>query len=824
MRYPALVLVALMVIATSSCGTDRTVSVAAPDAGSAHDAGAPDGAAFDAGAPDAGAADAGLKECLYTPAPLALEQTHKVVSGTGVLPHGRAITPEGTQLPVGLFPGNAVMTPDGKTLAISNNGYDGNTLVLVDTATGSVRQTVATPDNWLFYGLAASPDSRMIYAAGGVSKKIYAYALGTDLTAALAYTIDTVDGYPTGLAVSHDGARLYASHYPIGVVSTYDTAGGGKLKSGTAGKYPFGLALSADGTKLYVSNWGQTAMDAPATVLILNEADLTRRAEIVVGKNPEQILDDTAHGRLFVLNSDQETVSVIDPAADAVTQTISLLSSADAPTGVFPLGAALSPDARTLYVAAAAKNTVEVIDLATYTVKGSIPVGWYPTAVAVSPDGKRIFAVNAKGEGSGPNKINEYISDIMTGTVSIIDTPDDAALADLTKRADANNLRGGQYFQPQCKGAGFPVPMFPGEASPIKHVMYILKENRTFDQVMGDFAGAERDETLLMFGEENTPNLHELAKEFVLVDNFYNESEISVQGHLWSVGMVVNDYSERTWIPNYRDSSAAFPLSGVEPATSPLAGFLFRHLYTNKTTFVDWGEITGMGGEEAEVARNWDQNYPGVILNQDIRDVDKAAYVIKRIGEGFFPAFSYVVLPNDHTVGTHPGKPTPQSMVADNDEAVGRIVDAVSRSKYWDSTLIFVTEDDPQDGADHVDAHRTFALVISPWARRGYLSKVHASFASIFATWERMLGVPPINTYDANAAPMLDCFTNVPDTTPYTFVPRKIPETLNTLLSPFAAESMKLDFSRFDAAPGLQKILWHAVKGMDTPFPGRDDD
>ncbi|MBI5527524.1 MAG: hypothetical protein HY897_14410 [Deltaproteobacteria bacterium] len=788
---------------------------AAPDAGGTPDSG---------GATDAGAPDTGLAECLYSPETFALEKTHKVESGVGILPSGRAITPEGIQIPIGLFPGNMAMTPDGKTLIISNNGYGGNSVVLVDTAQKTVRQTIPTPENWLFYGLAVSPDGKRFYAAGGTSAKVFAYSLDDAGLGTLEQTIETRDGYPTGLAISRDGSKLYVTHYTMDVVGAYDTASGALLKSGSAGKYPFGLALSADGAKLYVSNWGQRKAGDDPAVTVLDAETLARKATITVGKNPEMILDDTAHGRLFVLNSDQETVSAVDPATDTVSQTISLLSAPDAPTGVFPLSAALSPDAQTLYVAAAAKDTVEVVDLAAMKVKGSIPVGWYPNAVAVSPDGKSLYALNAKGEGSGPNEGGQYIAEIMTGTLSILDTPDDARLSDLTAKAAANNLRPTTFFAPQCEGAAFAIPMRAGEESPIKHVIFVLKENRTFDQVFGDFEGAERDPSLLMFGEEVTPNAHKLAREFTLLDNFYTESEISVQGHLWATGMAVNDYSERTWIVTYRGSTAVYPLSGVEPATSPLNPFVFRHLLNNGISFVDYGQIVGMGGENENVLAHWDQKYPGMVFNTGIKDVVKAQYVVDRINEGFLPAFTYMLLPNDHTSGTSPGAQTPESMVADNDEGLGILVEGVSKSRFWDSTLIFVTEDDPQDGADHVDAHRTLALVISPYARKGYISKVHHSFASFYATWERILHAPPLNIYDANAAPLLDCFTNIPDLTPYTHESRRVPEAVNTFLGPFAAESAKLDFSVPDNAPGLQKILWHYVKGKDQPFPGRDGD
>jgi hypothetical protein len=266
------------------------------------------------------------------------------------------------------------------------------------------------------------------------------------------------------------------------------------------------------------------------------------------------------------------------------------------------------------------------------------------------------------------------------------------------------------------------------------------------------------------------------------------------------------------------------PLSGVEPATTPLNPMIFRHLFDHGISFIDYGQIVGMGGQDQEVTAYWDQSYPGVVYSTAIKDVVKVEYVKKRISEGFLPAFTYMLLPCDHTEGTKAGRPTPESMVADNDEALGQLIEALSKSKFWESTLVFVTEDDPQDGADHVDAHRTLALVIGPHARKGYISKVHHSIGSFFATWERILDVPPLNVNDALAPPLYDCLTNVPDLAPYTHVPRIVPEDVNTVLSPFAAESEKMDFSGPDLNTNLQRVLWHYMKGKDVPFRGRDDD
>jgi YVTN family beta-propeller protein len=801
-------------------GTDSGQADAGWDSGT--DPGLDGGA--DAGV-DAGA-DGGIAECLYTPAAFASEQTHLVDDGVGILPNGRAITPAGNQVDVGFFPGNMIMTPDGKTLIISDNGMGDDDLVVVDTESGTIRQTVKSHGNWLLYGLAVTQDGKTLFAAGGPYKGVYVYSISDTGMLAYVKTFGTVQGkIVTGLRLSADGKVIYVTDFISNSVSVYDAATQDFITSNTNVTYAFDAALSADGSKLYVSNWGQIQFGSPDVVTVVKASDLTFLSNITVGKNPEKIIEDPANSRLFVLNSDQETISVVDTATDTVKSTVSLLSSADSPTGVFPVGGVLSKDGSTLYVAAAAKNSVEVIDTATLKVRGSIPTGWYPTAVELSSDGTTLFVVNGKGGGSGPNDDKVRITKKMMGTLSIIDVPSAAQLVDMTNRVAANNLRTTQYYPvEQCAGQSFPVPFAVGGGSPIEHVVFIVKENRTFDQVFGDFAGADGNPALVLFGENIAPNHYALARRFGLMDNFYAESEISEQGHQWTAGMEVNDLVERQWILRYRGADYVQPpLAAVEPYSSPLNPYLFARLEEMNMDFVDYGEVVGMENQPAAVTSHWDQNYPGKVWTLSVTDKARAQYFIQKLNSGYLPTFTYMILPCDHTKGTHKGDPSPESFVADNDEGLGMIVDALSKSPFWGSTAVFVTEDDPQDGYDHVDAHRTVGLVISPWTRNGYISNVHYSFASMYATFERMLGIKPLNTYDANAAPMMDLFTNIPDMTPYNYIPRKVPETLNTADTPYAAESEKLDFSVPDRAEGLAEILWGYMKG-GRPYPGGADD
>ncbi|MFA6032796.1 MAG: alkaline phosphatase family protein, partial [Myxococcota bacterium] len=753
-----------------------------------------------------GSKDAAITECLYQPAAVALEKTRKATDGTGIIPSGRAITPEGTVLRnVGLFPGEMVMTPDGKTLAISGNGRGDNHVVFVDTATWTVKLSDPSPKDRLFYGMAISKTGDRMYVSTGSGGEILVYdMIGKELPYQLQ-SIPVGDGVPSGMALSADGATLFVAQMIGKQVTAFSTATGKTVATGSVAARPLGVAVSSDQTRVYVSALPSSRDSEPGTVSVFSLPNLDLVKVLTAGKNPGRIIADPIRKRVLVLNNDQETISVIDEATDTITSTVSLLDPADPVLGVFPMNAAHSPDGLTLYVAAAAKNSIEVLDAATLARRGSIPAGWYPDSVAVSPDGKKLYALNAKGEGTGSNADGVDIDDKMTGTALSIDVPSDAALEALTRKVQANNSRPSAFFPAeQCAGSGFPVPFVRGAKSPIEHIIFVLKENRTFDQVFGAFPGVDGDPSLVVFGEDVAPNHHKLAREYTIMDNYFLESEVSSQGHLWATGMEVNDFSERTRFKSGRPDDG-FQASGVDYATCPLNPFVFEALYNNKISFVDYGEIVGMGSQSAEIMEFWDKEYPGLVYNLGVSDRERVEYILKRLGRGFLPSFSFVLLPRDHTSGTKAGTETPDSMVADNDEALGMLVEGVSRSKYWQSTLIFVTEDDPQDGADHVDAHRSFGLVISPWARRGYVSGVHHSIGSFFATMGRILNLAPLNTYDQYAAPLFDCLTNKADLKQYEHIPRKVPVKYNNESTIFAAESAAMDFSVPDETEGLQK-------------------
>jgi hypothetical protein len=406
--------------------------------------------------------------------------------------------------------------------------------------------------------------------------------------------------------------------------------------------------------------------------------------------------------------------------------------------------------------------------------------------------------------------------------LELLPLPSDADLAagDRTVHANLTRPHDNQVAL-SCTGSPqrFPLPTEPGAPTPIEHVFFLVRENKTYDAVLGDLSGTNGDPALIMYGEENTPNLHALARRFVNLDNFYSLAEQSLQGHEWTTANMANDYTEKAWLNTwgraYRPSDA-FGGGGYNEHLGIPARTVWTHLDAAMLNYHNYGEITNSAG----AIHVYDAGYPGVVFNTNILDVEKVQFIVDNLNDKRFvlEPFSYIGLPNDHTVGNTPGKPTPQSMVADNDEATGRLIDGLSHSKYWATSIVFLIEDDPSDGGDHVEIHRSPCLVMSPWVKRGYNSSVHYDVPALWKTMTLLLGVPPINQRDAYAAAMYDVFSTKPDPEPYTFIPRKIPPAITPADAPMAKESMAIDFSRPDTAP-LGRILWKATHGRDAEPP-----
>jgi hypothetical protein len=407
----------------------------------------------------------------------------------------------------------------------------------------------------------------------------------------------------------------------------------------------------------------------------------------------------------------------------------------------------------------------------------------------------------------------------MRGSLSVVELAK-ADLAKLAEQVEANARRPDRVYPFACEKP-FPIPVRASDKSPIEHIVLIIRENKTYDALLGDLDRGERDPSLTMYGENVTPNLHALARAFTNHDNFYDDSETSVQGHLWLTSSFVNDYMERTWFEDYRGQSG-WSTDPVMKQGRPSFLTFFTHLMKNAIDFKIYGEIVGALDvfQGQSVSSFSDGNFPGgSYSNYDVHDEEKAKYVAQKlVDEESFPAFVYVLFPNDHTKGYSTGALSPEAMISDNDYATGLLIDRISHSKFWSTTAIFVVEDDPQIGADHIDYHRSIHVVASPWAKRSYVSSVHSSFPSLFRTFEKILGIGPMNRYDALATPLWDAFRTIPDLAPFDALPRQVPDVVNPSPTRLSALSDAMDWSGPDRNPDLGDLLVWGRFG--TPPPG----
>ena len=742
---------------------------------------------------------------------------------SAVIPDNRLVAPAGTTLATGVWPLAALRLPNGHLL-LSEDGAGQNTLENVDLAAGRVVQTLPVRGE-LFMGLAFDPRTGTVYAAGGGSHTIFRYAVDAAGLLLPRDPLTTPDGFWGALAYLPGSKRLLAADNLGARLVSFDAAG--LQRAASTGDHPVALAVSPDERLAYLASAGTNEI----TVLRLDGGGPSPSASIPVGRYPTALVLSRDGRTLYVANANDDSISVLDTAAGRVRATFPL-RAAGTPPGTAPDALALSPDERTLYVADGGENAVAVLDAATGLVRGRIPTGWWPSALAIAPDGRTLYVASIKGLGFGPNpgfkpfgggSPDQYIASGLRGALSLIPVPDAPTLARYTARVAAQARVAELAPAPL---AGNPIPAALGGRTPFRHVIVLVKENRSYDQVFGDLKGGNGDAALTIFGRQVTPNLHALAERYGLLDNVYANGEVSADGHQWIDGAYASTYLQQTW-PEHYGSVGARPIDfGIAPISFPPSGYIFNNAAAHQVSFRTYGEQFNAGPFQLLYLGHADLSYPAFLLN--LTDQQRADEWLREFRgfarDGNLPQLEYVWLPRDHTTGTTPTQNTPFAQVADNDLAVGRIVEAVSRSRYWKDTLILSTEDDAQNGPDHVDGHRTEALAISAYNKRGAVIHTHYDQLSIVRTVELILNLPPLSQFDARALPMYDVFRTdgTPDPAPFAALPARVSlAARNAADAPLASASARLDFSGPDRADTgtLNRILWAAAHGTSRPYP-----
>lgn len=761
------------------------------------------------------------------------------------LPNGWALSPAGRSLPLGDLPLNIQISASKKLMAVTNNGQSKQSIQLIDPISEKILHDQPIGKAW--YGLKFSADEKKLYASGANDNIILVYPIvnkkfGVADTIVLGKAWPKEKIGPTGIELDDAGKRLYVVTKENNSLYVFDLNTKKLLNKVNLGAEAYDCLLSPDKSKLYISLWGADKL------AIYDVKGQKISSEILTESHPNEIIQNKSGDYLFVANANDNSVSVIETKTGRVIEVISTAMYPTKLTGSTTNGLALSEDEKTLYVANADNNCLAVFNVSNpgkSTSKGFIPTGWYPTNVRVS--GKKIFVSNGKGFSSmanpdGPQPIKktddsgvhlgisaqkevQYIGSLFKGTLSIIDSPTDSQLELFSKQVYANTPFNKQVEVISKGSANNPIPNVQGGKSPIKYVFYVIKENRTYDQIFGDIKKGNGDSTLCIFPEKVTPNHHALANEFVLLDNFYVDAEVSADGHNWSMAAYATDYTEKTWPTSYGSRGGTYDYEGSRKIAYPRDGYIWDYAKRAGISYRSYGEfVTKDGPTLNSLIGHTATKYPG--YNLDIKDVDRIsafkADFDSLLSINSVAQFNTIRLGNDHTSGQRIGKPTPTAYLADNDLALGLLVEHISNSSIWNESAIFVLEDDAQNGPDHVDAHRSPAFVISPYVKRNSVNSSMYSTSGMLRTMELILGLPPMSQYDAAAVPLSDCFTNTPDFKPYTTKPANVDlNQRNTVWNKSAERSQEWNFAREDAAPDLDlnEVVWKSVKGEDSMMP-----
>jgi DNA-binding beta-propeller fold protein YncE len=815
------------------------------------------------------------------------ERVGPLAGGGFLLNSGWVLRPAGAQIPLSTLPMSVAVAPGGKYVLILHGGYLKPSISVHEAAGFRTVATVEVPDAWL--GLAFAPGTSRFYAGGGAKGCVYEFELtpAGQIEARRTFALIPQDklthrDFIGDVAVSTDGRILYAAGFLRDSIFAVNLASGMVTDEWKTVARPYRILMHPGGGAFYVTGMGagQIALhNAVSGALVARQfAEMEPMDLVWSTRQPEQAggeegADNAATkkdageaappyaGRIFSASGATNLVSVFGVKRDGPLEAIERINVALTPlqpAGSTPSALALAPDERTLYVVCSDLNAVAVVDISTAhaTLRGFIPTGWYPTAARVLSDG-RVLVLNGRGARSfanprGPNPLVraekshlgepggvEYVGAIQRGTASLIAPYSDDQLSAWTRTVLANSPYRDERMMDAGIPVGNPIPSVPGAATPLQHVVYIIKENRTYDQVLGDLGRGNGDASLAIFGQQVTPNLHKLARDFVTLDNFYVNADVSADGHNWTSSAIAPPYVQRLWPNSYAGRRAHYDYEHMERAALPPAGRLWTNALMAGLSLRDFGwgvdNITPAPSSGRQVSRARDpQLAPCVNLDYrgfdlEYRDVDRERVFEAELRQwessGQMPRLTLVRLGNDHTAGVAAGRPSPRALVADNDLAIGRLVDALSHSRFWATSAIFIVEDDAQNGADHVDSHRSPAFVLSPYTRHRGVDSTMYNTVSVLRTMELILGLRPMTVFDAGARPMWNAFAAQPDLTPYNAVEATYPlhERNPAADTAEARLSAGYDYSEADQIDdnAFNAVLWRAIRGTPPPAPVR---
>ena len=760
-----------------------------------------------------------------------------------LLPNGWKLSPVGRSLPLGDLPLNMQLSASGKLLAVTNNGQSTQSIQLIDPKTEKLLDERIIKKSW--YGLAFSHDEKTLYASGGNDNRILAYPIENNKIGA-ADTIKLGESWPknkictTGITLNKSNTRLYTATKEDSALYVIDPASHKILKKVKLAAEAYSCILSPDEKTLYISIWGGEEVSCYSTVT-------GAISNIKTGNHPNELLLNKKGTWLFVANANDNSVSVINTATRKTVEVISTSLYPTKLTGSTSNGLALSANEKTLYIANADNNCLAVFDVTKpgeSKSQGFIPVGWYPTNVKTL--GSKILVANGKGFTSmanpkGPqpvkktdnsgyqkspvNSREQYIGGLFKGTLSFIDAPNEVQLKGYTKQVYANTPFNNKIAATAAGETGNPIPRRRGEKSPIKHVFYIIKENRTYDQVLGDMQKGNGDTSLCIFGAKVTPNLHAVANEFVLLDNFYVDAEVSADGHNWSMAAYATDFIEKTWPTSYGGRGGNYDSEGTRKVGDPRDGYIWDYCKRAGVTYRTYGEFVDNGKPNIKSLKDhFCAQAPGFDLSvTDIKRSEVWAHDFDSLlSVNAVPQFNTIRISNDHTSGQRKGAISPIAAVADNDQGVGRIIEHLSLSPIWKESVVFVLEDDAQNGPDHIDAHRSPVYVAGPYVKRNEAIHSMYSTSGVLRTIELILGLPPMSQYDASAVPLYECFTGKPDFSPYILKPAQVNlEQRNVADNKSSIRSEHFNFTKEDAIPDLDlnEVIWKYVKGENAVLP-----